>query len=93
MTKQQRYSLKHKEQGLCLDCPRKVAIGSVRCEKHKKNCNNNNQKNKKKRIEEGRCRSCGSPKMEGIDDNHISCINCRQHLYTQKYKEHNATSN
>jgi len=35
---------------------------------------------KRKRIDERRCRDCGTPLDEDADSGCVTCINCRQHL-------------
>lgn len=94
MNKQRRYQKRHEEQGLCIVCANKITSpGSNRCEKHRKLHNKYCQNNKNKRIKEGRCRDCGGIKLEELDDDYKTCINCRQKIRTQKWKEHNVTTN
>lgn len=73
------YKARHKKQLLCPNDSRQ-AVRGIHClhcaEKNRERVNRLMPETKKQRIKEGRCRSCGAPKISGTQ-----CPNCQRHLY------------
>lgn len=92
MNRQEKYRIKHRQQGLCLDCSCEVESG-VYCNKHafirserrkKRYIKNKDQileANRKRRVEyrkNNRCPSCSMPLLEeDILLGYIYCESCR----------------
>jgi hypothetical protein len=88
MTKQDRYRYKHRALGLCWDCGEPVVGIGLRCKKHMdKIYHATLQRKAKIRAEEIKCYACGHDLDHDVDAGHMTCFNCRQHLYTSKFKE------
>jgi hypothetical protein len=66
--KQKRYKARHKKLFLCVNCASRATHG-IHCEpcakKNRERANRLMPGIKKKRIEQGRCRSCGAPLVDG----------------------------
>ena len=92
-----KYKQRHRELGLCIDCPDPVYPGRTRCLKHLRTNNVGStawqkrnsdyylayqRENKEQRRREGLCPMCGGPRD---NLNKISCVNCREHLYRERY--------
>ena len=90
----------HRDLGLCTNCSRSVHPGHSLClthiRSHTKNVRRHQQKlgetylqshrdRKELRRQQGLCPACGAP----IKDEHITCCNCREKLYYQRFE--NAT--
>ena len=50
MSRQRQYQLRHKRAGLCYDCSRPVAHGTVFCELHRRKRNLENRERQRKRF-------------------------------------------
>src|ERR1043166_5877279 len=50
MSRQRKYQLRHKRAGLCCDCSRPVASGTLFCELHRRNRNLENREKQRKRF-------------------------------------------
>lgn len=76
-----------KRLGLCKFCGAPIAKGStVYCEKHLAKYREYERKYQQRKLEEGRCRSCGKP----INSNYQRCPECENRLSMRKrqsYKE------
>ena len=94
----QKYKQAHKEHGLCSGCSRPVHPGYSRCLTHIRTHNANairsnfkrgeaylqyHREYKELRRQQGLCTSCGGP----VEDNkHITCCNCREKLYFERFE-------
>lgn len=65
---------RHKQQGLCIDCNEKVAIGHTRCARHLSLVVQRNRKLYQRRVCVGKCYRCGAPLLDGEDKYCIGCI-------------------
>lgn len=92
------YKNRHREQGLCVNCSEKAYPNNRLCLKHirsrqktlqeyrdKNRLKINQQINeiKRKRVEDGLCFTCGGPRDR---DDRKNCVNCREHLYIERYE-------
>ena len=81
---------------LCVDCGKPVYGLLTHCLDHVKSRYDYNSfyyiknkskrceyfhNNRRKRVKEGRCKDCGLPLTEDVDDSFLRCINCREHLH------------
>jgi hypothetical protein len=69
------YRRRHIQCGLCGYCTRKAAPGLTRCEMHRRKDQNVRKKNRPKRIDAGRCVTCGRPLTE-TDSMLVTCRDC-----------------
>ena len=68
---------KRKAAGGCVDCKEKALPNSIYCDKHRVTRLSHKYKNKRKRVAEGRCYSCGAPRVsEGVGKNAFKCVSC-----------------
>lgn len=82
-----KYKKAHRRVGLCINCSEKAVVRPdgktlTRCETHRLNVNEQTLEQKRRRLAEGRCVSCGNLKNPDIDNEAKRCMNCRQGLYT-----------
>ena len=95
------YKRKHREQGLCIDCSRIACPGTIRClehlyvraaiqqdyyRRHRQLLCNNSKKDRQQRKKFGLCIKCGNERDEDIDNNLVSCQNCREGLFFERCK-------
>ena len=92
LTNNQEYKQWKRSQGLCYYCQEPAMAGYTACPRHheshyrshRKYVESNRDKlrqrsaeEKQKRIKGGRCRDCGKPLDEELDNGHVVCLNCR----------------
>jgi hypothetical protein len=66
MSRQRKYQLRHKRAGLCCDCSRPAASGTLFCELHRRKRNLENRERQRKRFkQERRYRKAESYKFSG----------------------------
>jgi len=96
-----KYKKWHREQGICVDCPKKVFPGRIRClehlskrqimaknyyKRHRQLICDNAAKERQRRKDSGLCISCSNQKENGIDDGYTECQNCRERLFFERCK-------
>ena len=79
MNAESRY--KHKQKGLCIYCPQPSVPGHSRCIYHLNYSMERSKYWRKVHKDRGQCPMCGNKLHPEMDDNHISCINCRESLH------------
>lgn len=89
------YKQRHREQGLCVDCPLPAMPGHIRCVEHlhshavrKRIARSRDPVEYRKkwrriyiqRKKDGRCPKCGNVKEYDVDEGFIVCQNCREKI-------------
>jgi hypothetical protein len=69
-------TIRKKERHECERCPEPVKPGYIYCEFHVIYKNKKTLEQKHKRIEQGRCRSCGGPLHKMGKGSNVTCVNC-----------------
>ena len=71
------YYHKHKAEGLCVWCDRKVVPGRTKCEYHIQQTSKFDKIGSEKRRRENRCTGCGWPLHDEMDEGYVKCVQCR----------------
>lgn len=74
MTKQERYKLRHKSQGLCIFCPKPSVPETFLCT----SCAEISQVRRQGYKKDRRCTRCSAPLDPDADGGNVTCINCRE---------------
>jgi hypothetical protein len=81
VSKQQALKLRHKAQGLCVECSKVAAYPSIRCTEHietsRKSLIKPHEQQKITRKEGGYCLRCGCPMTDDVNFGYLTCVNCR----------------
>ena len=82
MNRQQKYRIKHKKAGICVDCPKPAMPGKILChacsKRHRTKGLEMDPIRRIKRSIDKRCKRCGAPLDPDADGDFKTCINCRE---------------
>lgn len=76
-----KFKEKRKINGICIGCKKIAFKPHVHCEKHHLEHNSRLLLTKIERINNFKCRTCGTPLDEDVDKGLVTCFNCRTNSF------------